>query len=1628
MSGPVSKHLWTSEDLYHLPDDGLKHELQAGILVSEPLPGTRHGHVTLHLGALLDAHVRRLRLGVVLDHSEFVLSRSPDTVRGPDLAFITRRRFEELRDRTKAFPGAPDLALEVLSPTNTPASVHAKVADYRAAGNRAGLLESPDLAEGQPSAEATTIGGDAGCAIRVKVARAGLASAKHLKGATMRTIVRPFIFFVLLTFVLGAVRVHAQEFLWAKRMGEAGIDSGFGIAADTIGNVYTTGVFRGLVDFDPGPGLYILASVSVTSDAFVSKLDASGNFVWARQLGGGAEDTGNSIAVDGGGNVYTVGHFQGTADFDPGPGVFNLTSAGGYDIFVSKLDANGNFVWAKRIGASGYDEAFSIAVDGAESVYTTGVFASITDFDPGPGVSNLTAAGRDMFVSKLDANGDFLWARQVGAEAVGRSIAVDSSGNVYATGVLSVDQVGNYILISKLDSTGSFAWTRQLGGAGDNEGLSIAVDSSGNAYATGQFTGVVDFDPGVGVYALVSAASYDIFVCKLDLNGNFVWAKQQGVSRWGRGNSIAVDNSGNVYTTGEFTGTADFDPGPGTYDLTSVRESDIFISKLDTNGNFVWAGGIGGVWFDYGRSIAVDRSGNLLTTGSFSATADFDPGTGVYNLTPDALADVFVCKLSCSALVTYYRDVDDDLYGDPAVSTNSYTCSRPAGYVTNNSDCNDADPTIHPGASDANCNGVDEDCSGTPDDGFVPSTTQCGVGACARTGTTSCAGGQISDNCVPGSPISSADATCDGVDDDCDGSTDENFVSTTTQCGVGLCARSGATSCVEGHLQNSCTPGQPSPEACNGLDDDCDGLSDDGNPGGGGSCSTGLPGVCGLGTIACVGGGLRCQQDQPAGAEVCDGLDDDCNGLIDEGNPGGGGACGTAQPGVCAQGMTTCVGGATVCRRQRGPGPEVCNGLDDNCNGQVDEAGDRDGDGVGDCPDHCPDAYDPGQADADGDGIGDACDCAPGDPLNGSPPEVHGVRVAQVNGTADISWTGEGFPGPFQVYRGWKNSGQPFQRNEEPMGAPTTSTSAEDPRMPGRGVLFYYLVTRVGGCARACPGGPDSDGDGICDPSDNCSVVHNPSQADFDGDGGGDACDNCATIANPTQADRDGDGIGDARDTGCWLDADCNDGDTCTADACDVATGICSHAPFACFAGLRVGLRWACKLDETSGSVTHDWVSNTTGTLTGGVLNQPGPSAGIPSIRFDRNLNEYLEFNQAMIGALVNFSTGSGSFEAWFKSSVNYPQVVFQKSVTGADARYQALLVNNDTDRVIQVAVNDGTNSASFFPPATNHADGNWHQVVLVVDRTANLLRQYMDGTEVGTASMTAVGSPDNSGVLSLGRRPGFNDSYLDGNLALPRMWNRPLSPAEVLQLYNNGSGLDITVGAMPSIKDGLIAGWKMEEPSGSLGSTLGSSNNLLPAVNLQYHQTGKVGFGVGFNGSSSYAQLADFGASQLNIAPGQKRTQAAWIKLLGPNSNQWILGKREQASDVAPRWNWLRDSIGRINVQYFDTTTSGTSVFTPPLADGSFHLVISTFEYGKADGVKLYVDNALVTTASTSGLAPIVNDRPFTLGKLAFAPGGYFFDGVLDEVLFWSRILSPAEMDALWNGGAGMDINASSP
>jgi hypothetical protein len=430
----------------------------------------------------------------------------------------------------------------------------------------------------------------------------------------------------LTAYFLVATTLKAQTLNWAKSFGGSSSDVVNSITLDASGNVYTTGDFRSTVDFDPGAGAANYTSVG-SNDIFVQKLDASGNFIWAKSFGGSSDDVGNSIIVDVSGNVYTTGYFRNTVDFDPGVGTANLTSVGSDDIFVQKLDASGNFIWAKSFGNSSVDQGNSINVDASGNVYTTGYFRGTADFDPGANIANFTSVGDDdIFVQKLDVSGNFIWAKSFGTSSRDR-------------------------------------------------GISITKDASGNVYTTGFFGNTVDFDPGAGTANLTSVGGYDIFLQKLDASGNFIWAKSFGGSSNDYGSSSTIDASGNVYTTGQFPETADLAPGAGTANFTSVGGLDIFVQKLDSSGNFIWAKSFGSSSDDWGNSITLDASGNVYTTGFFLETADFDPGSDTANFTSAGGWDIFVQKMSqCSPTTSTDIHTACDLY--TWINGNTYTASN----------------------------------------------------------------------------------------------------------------------------------------------------------------------------------------------------------------------------------------------------------------------------------------------------------------------------------------------------------------------------------------------------------------------------------------------------------------------------------------------------------------------------------------------------------------------------------------------------------------------------------------------------------------------------------------------------------------------------------------------------------------------------------------------------------------------------------------------------------------------------------------------------------------------------------------------------------------------------------------
>lgn len=464
----------------------------------------------------------------------------------------------------------------------------------------------------------------------------------------------------------GLLSSQTLFFSWADQIGGTGYDLVNNICTDNQGNVYSTGVFRNTVDFDPGSGTTNLTSSGV-QDVFVSKIDANGSLVWAVRVGGTGIDLGNEISLDAYGGIYVAGSFEGTVDFDPGSGTSNLTSQTAASAFILKLNPSGSYAWARTIGSNLGTSAEGLSVSAAGVVHLGGNFAGTCDLDPGPGtVTAITVGNIDLFLVELDSAGDYSWGIDFGSNGLEgcAAVAEDVNGDIYMTGYFAntcdfdpgngttnLTATGNDAFVTKYSSTGALTWASKFGGGGTEGGADLTVDYAGKVYITGYFDGTCDFDPGAGTANLSAGTGIsDAFVACLNTNGSYSWAGELGGTSVEVGQSIALDIAGNVYVTGRFSGTVDFDPGAGTQNLISAGVEDVFVSKLSSSGAFVSAHKFGAVSNDNGNAIALDASNNVFVAGYFNGTTDVDPQASTWSLTSLGQDDGYLVKFSQSGV------------------------------------------------------------------------------------------------------------------------------------------------------------------------------------------------------------------------------------------------------------------------------------------------------------------------------------------------------------------------------------------------------------------------------------------------------------------------------------------------------------------------------------------------------------------------------------------------------------------------------------------------------------------------------------------------------------------------------------------------------------------------------------------------------------------------------------------------------------------------------------------------------------------------------------------------------------------------------------------------------------------
>ena len=388
---------------------------------------------------------------------------------------------------------------------------------------------------------------------------------------------------------------------------------------------------------------------------------------WANGAGSTGTEMTTGTALDGSGNLFATGWYT-SASITFGTNTFMNQGSFTGDIFLVKYNPSGTVLWAKSFGAADGELCNGVAADAAGNVYITGLFASPTLAIGSVTLVNSNPGSSDIFVAKLDATGNTVWVKSAGSTQAdrGNGIAVDASGNVFATGYY-ISPVINFgtgnltnagttttdFFLTKYDNNGNTLWARSVGGTNNESGNSVAVDSLGNAYITGAFMSAsINF--GSGVINNSTAGSQDVFVVKYNGSGTAVWSARTGGSLDDFGNSIAVKKN-NVYLTGGYNSAA-ITVSTNTLTNASAGTVDLFLIKMDLGGIVQWAKRSGGLDSEAGNGVATDSMGNVFVTGYFSSSS-LTFGTITVNNFSFGYRDLFVAAYNSGGTANWATEV-----------------------------------------------------------------------------------------------------------------------------------------------------------------------------------------------------------------------------------------------------------------------------------------------------------------------------------------------------------------------------------------------------------------------------------------------------------------------------------------------------------------------------------------------------------------------------------------------------------------------------------------------------------------------------------------------------------------------------------------------------------------------------------------------------------------------------------------------------------------------------------------------------------------------------------------------------------------------------------------------------------
>lgn len=487
--------------------------------------------------------------------------------------------------------------------------------------------------------------------------------------------------------ILSSVSILGQttwSMAWANGIGSFVNEESYHSCIDVNGNLYVVGRATSTVDFDPGPGTF---TVNGSNQGFLAKYSSSGALIWAKVMQDlGGQSFCQAVGVDGSGNVTISGYFSGTVDLDPSPTTLSVAAIGNSDMFITRFDINGSWLWSRVIGAPAQQvNPIELKINSLGDAIITGDYEGVVDFDAAPGNTvNLSSVvgSKDVFVLSYNSSGNFNWAIGFGGVSpdMGTCVSLDPANNVYVTGFFQgvadfdpapgatvniTSQGAEDMFIAKYSSSGAYVWAGAISGSVKDQGYRLSYSPNGNVILGGFFQSTfVDADPSPSTYTLskLGTAANDMFVGAYSAStGSLVWAKNSG----GFGSigiapaGLCTDLQNNIYVTGFFDAYADFDLGAGTSTLTALTNagSDVMISKYDSQGNLILARNIGGGTGPGNEAYAVHTHTNndIYISGVIATAADFDINGPVYTPTINlgGGADIFFAKYSqCIAPTT----------------------------------------------------------------------------------------------------------------------------------------------------------------------------------------------------------------------------------------------------------------------------------------------------------------------------------------------------------------------------------------------------------------------------------------------------------------------------------------------------------------------------------------------------------------------------------------------------------------------------------------------------------------------------------------------------------------------------------------------------------------------------------------------------------------------------------------------------------------------------------------------------------------------------------------------------------------------------------------------------------------